>query len=211
MSEFDEDSDLKLTAKSRMFPITARKLFKNDDLFNFNDLNPKQIVPFLNSFPKARRYLADCPAFKKGKAYNIVNVQSCSLTKTTVVRDKETLRIRGSNDLVHPELDRGGSSNGETDVFDRHFVVSGQSELILKNLKLRGAWVGNTKIGFCSKCGYWYVFIFIFFVRFSLSQDTQTEFYFPFFSVLLQSKKTRLWQCMWMGTGWEQLLHGLYV
>ena len=63
----------------------------------------------------ARRQLVDdCVAFVKGNAFNMVNVTSCDLKSTTTIEDGETLRVRGRDDLDHPELMRGGVANGET-------------------------------------------------------------------------------------------------
>ena len=81
---------------------------------------------------------------------------------TTTIGLGEILKVQGVSNLIHPELNRGGADNGESDVFDRHFVVTGDGLLMLNNLKLSGAWVGNTKTGFCDACGYWYVLFFDF-------------------------------------------------
>ena len=93
-----------------------------------------------------------CDAWVKGEMFNVVN-GDCALSATTTVGDGETLRIRGKDGLDHPVLDRGGKSNGETTVTDRHFVMTGTSHLTLVNLKLMWAWVGNVDSG-CMKCGY---------------------------------------------------------
>ena len=98
-----------------------------------------------------RRLLA-CVVLVKGETFNVVD-GNCSLSTTTTVGDGETLRVRGKDDLNHPELNRGGAANGETTVSDRHFVMTGTSNLTLMNLKLTGAWVGNTDTG-CMGCGY---------------------------------------------------------
>ena len=111
---------------------------------------------------KTRRILVGCAAFTMGDTINFVDVQSCSLSMTTTVGQGESLKVQGASNLIHPELDRGGAGNGENDVFDRHFVVTGDGLLTLNNLKLSGAWVGNTKTGFCNTCGYWYVIFFNF-------------------------------------------------
>ena len=99
----------------------------------------------------AWRRLGACAAWVKGATFNVV-VGDCALSATTTVDDGETLRIRGQDGLDHPVLDRGGKSNGATTVTDRHFVMTGTSNLALVNLKLIGAWVGNTDTG-CGKCG----------------------------------------------------------
>ena len=102
----------------------------------------------------ARRQLVDdCVAFVKGNAFNMVNVASCNLISTTTIEDGETLRIRGRDDLEHPELMRGGSAISPW-VF-RHFVMDGVSFLTLMNLKLSGAWVGSaTGPNGCGYCQY---------------------------------------------------------
>ena len=40
----------------------------------------------------------------------MVNVASCNLKSTTTIEDGERLRVRGRDDLEHPELMRGGSA-----------------------------------------------------------------------------------------------------
>ena len=101
----------------------------------------------------ARRQLVDdCAAFVKGDAFNMVNVTSCNLISTTTIEDGETLRIRGRDDLEHPELMRGGTRR-DPYVF-RHFEMNGISFLTLMNLKLSGAYVGiapSCSCGYCQK------------------------------------------------------------
>ena len=100
----------------------------------------------------AWRRLEVCRAWVKGKTFNDMG-GDCALSTTTTVGDGEILRIRGQDDLDHPVLDRGGQANGATTVTDRHFVMTGTSNLALVNLKLIGAWVGNVDTG-CLTCGY---------------------------------------------------------
>ena len=75
-----------------------------------------------------------------------VVTEDCSLkdqvTYTTsnlggiLVGDGQELRIRGSANVSHPVLDRGGVANGLTSVYFRHFVLDGiGSKLTLVNLK----------------------------------------------------------------------------
>lgn len=114
----------------------------------------------------ARRHLADdCVAFVNGSAFNMVNVTSCNLKSTTTIEDGETVRVRGRDDLDHPELMRGGVGNGQTPVSFRHFIMNGASFLTLMNLKLSGAYVGsaggyvyrnsNNRESVCGYCQYY--------------------------------------------------------
>jgi hypothetical protein len=100
----------------------------------------------------AWRRLGACAAWVKGATFNVVD-GDCALSATTTVGDGETLRVRGKDGLDHPVLDRGGKANGEHTVTDRHFVMTGTSNLALVNLKLIGAWVGNVDTG-CLECGH---------------------------------------------------------
>ena len=96
-----------------------------------------------------RRLVDDCVAFVKGDAFNMVNVASCNLKITTTINGGETLRIRGRDDLDHPELMRGGTEGGhslgghQVKVRAHHFVMNGDSSLTLMNLKLSGAYNGH--------------------------------------------------------------------
>ena len=116
-----------------------------------------------------KRRLVSCDAFVKGNAFNVLN-NSCFLATTITVNDSEQLNIRGMNSLVHPALDRGGQENtepsGEVTYWStysgdppqkttvaRHFVMEGNSNMTLQNLKLTGAWVGNVDPG-VKKCGH---------------------------------------------------------
>ena len=99
----------------------------------------------------AWRRLGACAAWVNGATFNVVG-GNCALSTHTSVGDGETLRVRGQDGLDHPVLDRGGAANGETTVTDRHFVMTGTSNLALVNLKLIGAWVGNSDTG-SMKCG----------------------------------------------------------
>ena len=110
---------------------------------------------------KARGNYVACPSFTKGTHVHWINVAGCFLNVTTTVRHKETLRIKGFDGVNHPELYRGGKNapvgTAATDVFRsvyaRHFVLEGTSKLMLVNIKLSGAWVGNVDEG-CRNCGY---------------------------------------------------------
>ena len=99
-----------------------------------------------------RRRLGTCATLTKGTFLNVVTA-SCTLGVTTTVNSGEVLLVKGSGN--HPEMNRVGAANGETSVYARHFVVDGTGKLTLINLKLSGAWVGNTDAG-CKKgvCGY---------------------------------------------------------
>jgi hypothetical protein len=106
-------------------------------------------------------------AFVKGNAFNIVNVPRCGLISTTTINGGETLRVRGTNNLDHPNLMRGGHNpNNIRGTFDynggqaggdqvkvraHHFVLNGDSVLTLMNLKLSGAFSGHVAIG--NSCG----------------------------------------------------------
>ena len=99
----------------------------------------------------------DCDAFVKGNAFNMVNVDSCNLKSTTTIDGGQTLRIRGRDDLNHPNLMRGGQAggdifvlNGDNKIRSHHFVLNGDSRLTLMNLKLSGAWSGHV----ASQCGW---------------------------------------------------------
>jgi hypothetical protein len=97
------------------------------------------------------RRLAACPAFTLGETFNVVGVQSCSMSATVNVGDGEQLRVRGLDSLVHPVLDRGGVAGAS--VFSRHFVLTGDAKMTLMNLELTGGWVGTTDTG-RKNCGY---------------------------------------------------------
>jgi hypothetical protein len=97
------------------------------------------------------RRLAACPAFALGETFNVVGVQSCSMSATANVGDGEQLRVRGLDSLVHPVLDRGGVAGAS--VFSRHFVLTGDAKMTLMNLELTGGWVGTTDTG-RKNCGY---------------------------------------------------------
>ena len=99
------------------------------------------------------RRLAACPAFALGETFNVVGVQSCSMSATVNVGNGQQLRVRGLDSLVHPVLDRGGVANGLNSVVSRHFVLTGDAKMTLMNLELTGGWVGTTDTGF-RNCGY---------------------------------------------------------
>ena len=91
-----------------------------------------------------RRLAGNCVAFVKGDAFNMVNVASCNLISETTINGGETLRVRGTDGLDHPNLMRGGQAGGDqVKVRARHFVMNGDSRLTLMNLKLSGAWSGH--------------------------------------------------------------------
>jgi hypothetical protein len=111
-----------------------------------------------------RRLAGNCDTFVKGGAFNMVNVASCNLISTTTIHGGETLRVRGRDDLDHPDLMRGGpnpnkASNGYVQnwpvhsysrIHNHHFVMNGDSDLTLMNLKLSGAWSGYWgNYGYC--------------------------------------------------------------
>ena len=105
-----------------------------------------------------RRRLNSCASFVQGSTFNVVPA-NCALGSTIEVNEGEEMRVKGLDSVDHPVLDRGGAANGETSVYDRHFVLNGASKLTLLNLKLIGAWVGNTCSGSCQSrddgiCGY---------------------------------------------------------
>jgi hypothetical protein len=102
----------------------------------------------------AWRRLTVC-SFTPGASFNVVT-GDCSLSVTTTISSGEELRIKGSADVSHPALDRGGvaNANGQTSVYAHHFVLDGTGKLTLVNLKLKGAWVGNTNTGCNTNCGY---------------------------------------------------------
>ena len=97
------------------------------------------------------RRLAACPSFSKSiNDVNDVSVANCAFAGMTV-GDGETLKIRGTPGVDHPDLQRGGSeANNEN---QRHFDVDGSGYLMLANLKLSGAWMGLVDTG-CGNCGY---------------------------------------------------------
>ena len=105
------------------------------------------------------RRLAACSAFALGETFNVVGL-SCSMSATVNVGDGEQLRIRGSDVLSHPTLNRGGVSAdaGKTEYL-RHFLLKGTAKMTLMNMELMGAWVGTTDYG-CgatrlqTNCGY---------------------------------------------------------
>jgi uncharacterized cupin superfamily protein len=154
----DGDSEWKVKAIHMLSMTIAKRPFPKNGL----PVQSHERGETRESPSKSRRILAGCATFTKGETINVVGVQSCSLSMTTTVRQGEILKVQGVSNLIHPELNRGGTANGESDVFDRHFVVIGDGLLTLNNLKLSGAWVGNTKTGFCDACGYWYVLFFDF-------------------------------------------------
>ena len=94
------------------------------------------------------RRLNSCASFVQGSTFNVVPA-NCALGSTIEVNEGEEMRVKGLDSVDHPVLNRGGARNGETSVYDRHFVLNGASKLTLLNLKLIGAWVGNTCSGRC--------------------------------------------------------------
>ena len=104
-----------------------------------------------------RRRLVDCVAFVKGNDFNMVNVEYCNLKSETTINGGETLRVRGRDDLDHPDLRRAcydawgqHVTCGQplerlsgSKVRAHHFVMNGDSSLTLINLKLSGAYSGH--------------------------------------------------------------------
>ena len=100
-----------------------------------------------------------CPFFIKGETFNEIG-GDCSMS-TTFVSTGEQLLVRGASDSMRSILDRagvapnppaysGGSKAANrgatiTSVYDRHFVLTGTAKIILINLELKGAWVGDTE------------------------------------------------------------------
>lgn len=64
-------------------------------------------------------------------------VRDACMSVQVSVGNGQELRIRGSDGLDHPALDRGGSSGTK-----RHFVLTGTAKMTMINLQLKGAWVG---------------------------------------------------------------------
>ena len=91
------------------------------------------------------RRLGAC-SFTKGVNFNVVSA-TCSLSSEITVNDGEELRIKGLASVDHPELQRGGSRRSPW-IF-RHIVLNGASKLTLKNLKLSGAYSGDSSNGRC--------------------------------------------------------------
>ena len=107
-------------------------------------------IPVRRKLEEHRSLVDDCAAFVKGNAFNMVNAASCNLKITTKIDGGETLRVRGTDGLNHPELMRGGIAGGiGVKIRAHHFVMNGASALTLMNLKLSGAWSGHTCKGIC--------------------------------------------------------------
>ena len=100
---------------------------------------------------EARRLLNACPDFTLGETFVVVG-ESCLMSGQVNVGDGQQLRVRGSDGLNHPALDRGGVSSSSLVVY-RHFLLTGTAELTLMNLQLKGAFVGSTDGG-CRSCGH---------------------------------------------------------
>ena len=102
----------------------------------------------------AWRRLDACPAFTLGEAFVDVGVETCAMAATVSVGNEQQLRVRGINSLVHPVLNRGGAQ-GASELFVRHFWLTGTAKLMLVNLELAGAWVGSGRNTGCnSDCSY---------------------------------------------------------
>ena len=129
----------------------AVKVLKGAVLQNGGDgdgdvLEQTKEIPVRRKLEEHRSLVDDCAAFVKGNAFNMVNAASCNLKITTKIDGGETLRVRGTDGLDHPELMRGGYTQCDSEtckVRAHHFVMNGDSALTLMNLKLSGAYSGH--------------------------------------------------------------------
>ena len=111
----------------------------------FDSVVPARQLQVGESAEEVRRRLptSSCPSFIPRASFYVVT-ENCSLSVTTTVSSGEELRIKGSANVSHPVLDRGGSRTGAA---FRHFVLDGTGKLTLVNLKLKGAYVGTNNPG----------------------------------------------------------------